>query len=162
MAQHSLPVHCKPEEFRWWTEFFQASVERARQWSHSSDCYAKEAPQLAYWLDSILCSCGEGKVSAEFKANTQWSKYAPFVTRLAMSPIFPVPYINPVGAILDDYFPDKNRDNTLTAAGVSGKCLLCKTTPEKLKKCGRCRVAEYCSRECQTKDWPRHKNECHS
>ena len=27
-------------------------------------------------------------------------------------------------------------------------------------KCGGCGVARYCSRECQKKDWPRHKTKC--
>ena len=31
----------------------------------------------------------------------------------------------------------------------------------KLSQCGRCNSAPYCSKECQTRDWPRHKNaEC--
>lgn len=30
----------------------------------------------------------------------------------------------------------------------------------KLMKCGGCRVAEYCSRECQKKAWKAHKGEC--
>lgn len=28
------------------------------------------------------------------------------------------------------------------------------------KKCGRCRLVSYCSRECQKKDWKRHKDSC--
>lgn len=29
-----------------------------------------------------------------------------------------------------------------------------------LSKCGRCQTARYCSRECQVKDWPKHKGYC--
>src|SRR5674476_350377 len=30
----------------------------------------------------------------------------------------------------------------------------------KLKKCGKCKVAYYCSAKCQLKDWPFHKIHC--
>ena len=30
----------------------------------------------------------------------------------------------------------------------------------KLKKCAKCRVAQYCSKECQTKHWKLHKKHC--
>jgi len=29
-----------------------------------------------------------------------------------------------------------------------------------LKFCGKCRDRSYCSRECQLRDWPRHKQDC--
>lgn len=29
-----------------------------------------------------------------------------------------------------------------------------------LKKCARCKDALYCSKECQTKDWPQHRRKC--
>jgi len=38
-------------------------------------------------------------------------------------------------------------------------CDLCRSH-ENVKSCSRCHVRAYCSRECQTKDWPRHKKEC--
>ena len=39
-------------------------------------------------------------------------------------------------------------------------CHACGIKPEQLKKCGRCFRAYYCSRECQSKDWPSHKRVC--
>jgi len=162
LARRSLPVQCDSDGFRWWTLFIQASVERSRKWSHSSDCYANDLPGVAYFLDTLICSCGEGKVSAEFSANRLWKKFAPFVTQFALSPLFPVPYVNPIGTMAE-YFTDADDGNRLPdEVDDSGRCLLCKSTPEKLKYCGRCKVAKYCSRECQAADWRRHRSECHS
>jgi hypothetical protein len=39
-------------------------------------------------------------------------------------------------------------------------CAVCQTQGEKLLKCGCCRLAEYCSKECQKKAWPEHKKTC--
>jgi MYND finger len=162
LARCSSSLQCEPEEFGWWTLFIQALVERARQWSHSGDCYANDLPGIAYFCDSILCSCGEGKVPAEFKANPRWEKFSPYVTRFALSPVFPVPYLNPISTDLEEYFTDTDQNTSPDKVDVAQKCLSCKSTPEKLKKCGKCGVAKYCSRVCQAKDWPRHKTECHS
>jgi hypothetical protein len=38
-------------------------------------------------------------------------------------------------------------------------CNLCFKT-DKLSKCGRCKVVQYCSKECQQKDWAIHKHQC--
>lgn len=40
------------------------------------------------------------------------------------------------------------------------ECAYCGKIDEKVKICGGCRSSLYCSRECQTKDWPRHKEIC--
>jgi hypothetical protein len=40
-------------------------------------------------------------------------------------------------------------------------CYNCfKTQPDKLQKCGLCKIAQYCSKECQQTNWPRHKTTC--
>ena len=39
-------------------------------------------------------------------------------------------------------------------------CFHCGKSGAKLRSCGQCHRAYYCDRECQRKDWPRHKPAC--
>ena len=39
-------------------------------------------------------------------------------------------------------------------------CLLPSCTNAASHRCSKCRIARYCSRECQSRDWGRHKREC--
>src|SRR5687768_18397886 len=39
-------------------------------------------------------------------------------------------------------------------------CLVCGIETPKMKSCSRCRVAKYCSIECQRSDWSTHKRLC--
>jgi hypothetical protein len=41
------------------------------------------------------------------------------------------------------------------------KCWNCgKRSASRIRRCGRCRTAVYCDRECQLAAWPEHKKEC--
>lgn len=40
------------------------------------------------------------------------------------------------------------------------RCDGCQTNVEKVKKCGRCLVASYCSEKCQKSAWPKHRETC--
>lgn len=48
----------------------------------------------------------------------------------------------------------------------AGVCNFCQRTGERLqtsmKHCGRCKNVNYCSRDCQLKDWKSHKNVCYA
>eukprot|EP00043_Microstomoeca_roanoka_P029494 m.22079 g.22079 ORF g.22079 m.22079 type:complete len:151 (-) comp9235_c0_seq1:28-480(-) len=41
-----------------------------------------------------------------------------------------------------------------------GLCAYAKCEAESTKRCSRCKVVFYCSRDCQTKHWPTHKRDC--
>jgi len=46
---------------------------------------------------------------------------------------------------------------------ISDACAACGKSPATgtlLKQCTRCRIANYCSRDCHVKDWPEHKKVC--
>lgn len=43
---------------------------------------------------------------------------------------------------------------------IAPSCLTCKKTVEKILKCSRCALANYCSKDCQVENWPLHKLVC--
>ena len=47
-----------------------------------------------------------------------------------------------------------------SATGAHRECRGCSKPTEQPKICERCRMAVYCSRECQVSHWPMHKKEC--
>ena len=40
------------------------------------------------------------------------------------------------------------------------KCDVCGKFLEKKLRCGRCKIAQFCSQECSAKAWPKHKHSC--
>lgn len=49
--------------------------------------------------------------------------------------------------------------STLPAGVFKQPCNVCSKT-DQTKACGKCKLAQYCSPECQRIDWPRHKPHC--
>jgi hypothetical protein len=43
---------------------------------------------------------------------------------------------------------------------ICGSCKTKEPAPSTYKKCSKCKIAYYCSRECQAADWPTHKQYC--
>ena len=43
---------------------------------------------------SLMCSCGGGKVGAEFLKVNAWLKFAPCIMRCTVSPLFPAPFVD--------------------------------------------------------------------
>ena len=147
------------EEYRFWKCYLRTIIEQNRSWSHSEKCDEITRSYIRPQEDG-MCRCGEGQVSADFRAIKQWEKFIPHVIRCPLIPIFPTPYSE---AILSNESVRRCPGSRFATSEGSGRaaCLMChKTDVVRLKKCSRCEVAQYCSKECQRDDWKRHKKEC--
>lgn len=158
-----------------WRSLLPALAERCRDWDHTDEC-ASMSSRIAQ-NPSSLCGCGQGKVTDAFRSTKDWAPLAEHVTRIAISPLFAVSFLEDVGK---DY-GEASRDHGLSdetvrkmmrtgsagslslqgeASGV--RCKACaKSLPEgKRMMCSRCKKVVYCSRECQASDWKTHKRGC--
>ncbi|KAL8743402.1 MAG: hypothetical protein Q9190_004236 [Brigantiaea leucoxantha] len=156
-----LGVFLSEKESILWKRLLPALAERCRTWNHGTKCeYQKKGviPLSTAEDQNPLCSCGEGKDSknaAELMKG--WGAIAKYATRIAIAPIFPVPYIEAVGAEqLDDQVQKKKKKKKDKGPTCDG----CGKTVERLQTCGGCGLVRYCSRECQKGAWKGHKMLC--
>ncbi|KDQ54531.1 hypothetical protein JAAARDRAFT_209254 [Jaapia argillacea MUCL 33604] len=135
-------------EMQSWKQLLPAFVERCRtSWDHGNSCEYKARGMIPLTEEmeaDPLCSCGRGKDTEGMQKVGPWKKLAPYVTRVAMSPLFAVSYLETVGRDPDAH-----------------KCSVCRRRGKpRLKTCTACKKVRYCSTECQKKDWKAHKPKC--
>ncbi|KDQ10031.1 hypothetical protein BOTBODRAFT_190794 [Botryobasidium botryosum FD-172 SS1] len=134
-------------EMRSWKQLLPAFVERCRTWQHGGSCEYRsqgKIPLTEAMEEDPLCSCGRGKDTEGMSKVPLWSLFAPYVTRMALSPLFAVSYLERVGRNPDAY-----------------KCSVCrKRGNPKIMTCGGCKRVRYCSKACQRKDWKSHSAKC--
>jgi hypothetical protein len=165
-------VEVNTEELESIRNALPAMVERCRSWEHSSECeYLTELSPKTADGRSHTCSCGMGKVDAAFEKHTEWMEYKPFVIRCAVSPLFPAPYVEQTryamlgkGMEALDQIPPSTSDATVSPfddydLGDQKVCEVCGKNGN-AKKCVACLNVFYCSKECQKKDWKKHKGVC--
>ena len=152
-----------------WAWALQAMAERCRDWNHTGSCeyYKTKLPGSIENVAAPLCSCGMGKVGEGFLKRKAWRPFAKYVTRVAISPLFVAPWIEPTRDIPDELIALKEKFSGILTGPESGvvsdqrekpKCRVC--SKEATKKCGKCKRVSYCSRDCQEKDWKYHKRSC--
>ncbi|KAF8345638.1 hypothetical protein F5887DRAFT_169977 [Amanita rubescens] len=153
-----MRVLTEPDEVKAWKHLLPAFTERCRKWSHTANCeyLSRGVPVSEEIAQSPLCSCGRGKNLGAFSQKKNWEEFVPYVTRAAISPLFPVSFIDSVGADLMDAFQSgrevQKDKNACAKCHGPGK--------PKLLLCGACRDASYCSTSCQKADWKVHKQSC--
>ncbi|KAI1331487.1 hypothetical protein F5Y16DRAFT_422996 [Xylariaceae sp. FL0255] len=162
------------EEFQLWMRLIPAMAERCRTWSHKASCeYQKPGATIPLSTKlgaQFICSCGNGQIPDEYFKLPNWDIAVKHMVRVAITPIFPVPHLEP---ILDAEIASQfklNASITLKKSNISRnasneKCIMCDATENKeggaLLRCGRCGEVAYCSPECQKKDWKTHRQmEC--
>lgn len=131
-----------------WKQLLPALAERCRfSWQHTDKCeYRKKGtiPLSEESDEDPLCSCGRGKDVACMNRNELWRPFAPHVTRIALSPLFAVSYLETVGRQTSSH-----------------RCFVCRGNGQpNIRACSSCKKVRYCSKACQTKHWREHKTQC--
>ena len=88
-----------------WKYMVPAMAERCRDWRHKIRCVYRDAgriPLSTKFQESPLCECGEGRTDEGFTKHETWAPFAPYVTRIALSPLFAVTFLESVGADHDE------------------------------------------------------------
>lgn len=143
---HIFNIGIYEGEMTAWKQLLPAFVERCRStWVHGVNCEYlshRKVPITVEMHLAPLCSCGKGKDVEGMTKEPLWKNLAPFVTRVAISPLFAVSYLETV-----------IRDESLR------RCFTCRAKG-KLLECIACKKVRYCSKECQKRDWENHKPQC--
>jgi hypothetical protein len=135
-------------------------AERCRDWEHSETCEFAIEETIPDVEDgkSPFCSCGVGKVQNDFRKGP-WKDFSQFVTRVAITPIFAVPYMESAKTVFGKFAGGPRiLKKQLRITNPGPVCQTC--GKEGYKKCSRCEEVYYCGRECQIKDWQKHKAVC--
>ncbi|KAI4246403.1 MAG: hypothetical protein L6R42_009922, partial [Xanthoria sp. 1 TBL-2021] len=77
-------VYLSDRESTMWKRLLPALAERCRTWNHKASCEYRNKGQIPLSIEedqNPLCGCG------------RWALFAKYVTRIAIVPVFPVPYM---------------------------------------------------------------------
>ncbi|PIL27060.1 hypothetical protein GSI_10199 [Ganoderma sinense ZZ0214-1] len=165
------------QEMRAWKRLLPALVERCRaSWVHGANCeYAAQGRiplEVELSEGDPLCGCGRGKDVEGMLRDAVWKRFAPFVTRVALSPLFAVSYMEPVfeglgremaGALTRASQDAREADGKIEATSSLARCRKCAKEEAgdlTLLRCSRCKTTLYCSEACQKADWKAHKLQC--
>lgn len=171
-----LAIRVSNDESTLWKRMLPALAERCRTWKHKSTCEYrnKGAPLSTEAGKSPLCSCGEGGISGAELAKLglkEWAPFAKYAIRVAIAPIFPVPYVE---SSMSDILKEppatrsqrsgsaapKSTGQTSRPAGFVEKCDNCGQEGDRLLVCGGCVKVRYCGKECQKAARKEHKKHC--
>ncbi|EFX03347.1 zinc finger, mynd-type domain containing protein [Grosmannia clavigera kw1407] len=148
-----------------------AMAERCRTWSHDpTTCAYAVQPDAKVPVSlepggPVLCACGQGQLPPDFVAMPMWTEVAArFATRIAISPVFCDPSVEPAVALAVEPAAEAPGPQEPVKKTVQVKaCGNCGATEAKggpLKKCLRCLAIKYCSAPCQKQDWLKHRLVC--
>lgn len=149
----AVAIKINTDEAEAWRYLLPLLIERCRTWSHRSSCKYLTHGSFPLSPDagtdperSSFCTCGVGVGTKAIPGQFKW--LAPYATRIAISPLFAISYLEKVGITWD------------TPTSGQEQCKACGEQGGSLSNCGKCKKVKYCSKECQVKDWKVHKKNC--
>ena len=152
----------------YWARLLLRAKERCRSYLHVETCLEHQQQTQAHCqvdpaLQELLlatCRCGLG-VNATDAGVAAWQALTPFATRVAISPLFQSPCIEPLAGDTEPFRQPTSGAVSGAVGGTIGACARCQKPPvQKHLLCGRCKRVTYCSKDCQTVHWPIHKQQC--
>ncbi|KAI6145467.1 hypothetical protein BKA82DRAFT_21336 [Pisolithus tinctorius] len=150
-----LSIKTDANESEAWRYLLPLLIERCRTWKHKPSCEYLVQNSIPLYPGAgsdankvPWCSCGMG-IGTNVLRKRYGNVSANYATRAAISPLFPVSYIEKVGAKIDNP----------VGPSLSG-CAACEKGGVPLSVCSRCKRVKYCSKDCQVKDWTTHKKNC--
>ncbi|KDQ10028.1 hypothetical protein BOTBODRAFT_147955 [Botryobasidium botryosum FD-172 SS1] len=108
-------------EMRSWKQLLPAFVERCRTWTHGDNCEYRsqgKIPLTEVMEEDPLCSCGRGKDTEGMSKVPLWREFAPYVTRVALSPLFAVSYLEREERGPEDHDVRRMQEGTILLQGV--------------------------------------------
>jgi hypothetical protein len=122
-----VSLSCRDGVMTAWKHLIPAFIERCRTWEHGPNCEytATGHIPLTEEMEKVpICSCGSGKDVDGMLNHSVWRVFAPHATRIAISPLFAVSYLERIGRDPD-----------------AGRCALCRGKGKpKLRICTGCRA----------------------
>jgi hypothetical protein len=178
--QKIVPLEIEPREIRFWFHLLPTFVECCRFWTHKPTCEYKakgaSIPLSTKPDEKFMCTCGMGVFPDDYlKDLKQFGALRNYAVRAAI----PVVYASPMSPgtpptapkelakpkpvipnCLVPKFPESKHKPTSRVENLKAKkftCFVCGAEKAKtgrdLWKCSGCMFAEYCSTECQERDW---------
>jgi MYND finger len=156
--RNSIIIVTNHASFKYWKAMILGMSERCRYWEHDRDDCVLNHDTIPYSTEGDVCLCGVGKVPNDLE-DERWAKLGPNLIRLAIGPIFTAAFIEEIRGWIEEELRcvmNKSEDTKPIDLCSRKGC-----SKEGNKKCARCGIVRYCSRECQVIDWKStHKVEC--
>lgn len=171
-----LSITMSAEESELWKQLLPALAERCRHtWIHGDSCEYRvqtRIPLSTTHGENPLCSCGEGRSIDAFPKRSECKPFAKYVTRIAISPISAVPYVESLAPVnpkpslksgmsaLRQMRENRPSPSVVPPSAAATRCSYCGKENDSLKTCARCGKARYCDQACQKDAWGAHKKFC--
>jgi hypothetical protein len=163
ISKQMRTINTRGSEAIAWQYLLPSFVERCRTWKHKKTCeYLKtqKVPLTIKLSENPICSCGQGvDLGDAIRRDKAWSKLWPLMTRIIITPLFGVPWREPVDWLVKKDFKEMGGDRE----GRKERCASCGVEgsgDKKLLRCGACGSVSYCGPDCQKQHWKVHKTTC--